>query len=49
MADSFGYCEGENSHKPQARISLNCGAKEDLALLLSFWELYASLLENTIR
>jgi len=33
--------------KPQARISLNYRAKEYLALLPSFCELHASLLENT--
>jgi hypothetical protein len=39
-------CEGGNSLKPQARISLNYRAKEYLALLSSFSEHHASLLEN---
>ena len=40
-------CEGENSLKPQASISLNYRAKGYLALLPSFYELHASVLENT--
>jgi hypothetical protein len=39
-------CEGENSCKPQALISLNYCAKEYLDLLPSFCELHASLLEK---
>jgi hypothetical protein len=38
--------EGENSLKPQARISLNYRAKAYLALLPSFDEHHASVLEK---